>query len=63
MGDRAANGAGKGESGVQREAAQLLGGLLDEGVDLGGRSGSRGRGHCVCCMGKKRHEERGERGD
>ena len=60
MGDGAADGAGEGESGVEGEAAQLLGGLLDEGVDLGDRIGGRGRGHYVRCRGRngERKEER-----
>lgn len=47
MGDGAAYSAGEGESGVELEAAQLLGGLGDEGVNVGGRSGRRSRGHCM----------------
>jgi hypothetical protein len=61
VGDGAADGAGKGESGVEGNTTQLLGGLLDEGVDLGDRSGSRGRGHCVCGMEEANgKEKRGE---
>lgn len=45
MGDGAADSAGKGESGVERDAAQLLGGLAHDGVDLG-LGGRRSRGHC-----------------
>lgn len=50
VGDRAADGTGKGESGVQGHAGELgrLGGLdiLDDGIDLGRASGFCVGGHC-----------------
>lgn len=35
MGDGTADGAGEGESGVELDTAQLLGGLVDDRLDLG----------------------------
>lgn len=52
MGDGAADGTGKGESGVEGEAGELARGggssLLDDGVDLGRAGRGNGRGHCGC---------------
>lgn len=50
MGDGAAEGTGKGESGVEVDTAELgrsgSGGLLDDSIDLGRASGRHGGGHC-----------------
>lgn len=46
----AADGTGKGESGVEGDTAELARGagssLLDDGVDLGRAGGLRGGAHC-----------------
>lgn len=46
VGYGAADSAGEGESGVELDTAQFLGGLVDDRLDLG-LGGRRGRGHCV----------------
>lgn len=52
VGDGAADGASKGETGVEGEAAQLLGlgslDILDNGVELGRAGRFRVGGHCDC---------------
>ena len=60
---RAADGTGKGESGVELESAELArgagGSLLDDGIDLGRAGGWRCGGHCDwrgLRNGKKRPE-------
>ena len=50
MGDRAADGTGKGEAGVELEAGELARlfslDVLDNGIELGRAGGLCGRGHC-----------------